>query len=164
MIPTVNGNTILGKGGVNMKWLGVFSFLCLLTMGTTYQAQALTFDHLPQIQASKQWSVQVGKAQPDRTSIKPRKGVYDTYSFKVKNIGTDVDFVKVQAFRDEPDSNTKFALFSENRHSMMIEKRGQEFVFSVFPLAVKAKELQIVVTWKEKGINRDLKETFIFTQ
>lgn len=102
--------------------------------------------------------------QLDKTSFRPKKGVYDTYSFKVKNIGKKVDSVTVQAFRDEPNSKTKFALFSENKQSVRIEQKGQEFVFAVFPLAVKAKELEIVVTWKENGIKRDLKETFVFTQ
>jgi hypothetical protein len=146
------------------RWFIILAFLCVLTMGSSLQTQALTFEHLPKNQTSKQWSVQVGEAELDKTSVRPKKGVYDTYSFKVKNIGKNVDFVTVQAFRDEPNSKTKFALFSENKQSVMIEKKGQEFVFAVFPLSVKANQLEIVITWNEKGIDRDLKETFVFTQ
>jgi len=140
-------------------------FLCVINLGQSYQAYALTFDHLPKSQSSNQWSVQVGKAKQDKDSIKPQNGVFDTYSFNVSNIGHDVDFVKVQAFRDEPNSKTKFALFSENNPtSVMIEKKGQEFNFSNFPLSIKAKELEIVVTWKEEGSDRELKESFLFKQ
>ncbi|WML45459.1 hypothetical protein [Neobacillus sp. PS3-40] len=147
------------------KLFTVLAFLCVLTIGQSFQAHALMFDHLPKSQTSKQWLVQIDKTKDDKDSVKPQKGVFDTYSFNVRNIGHNVDFVKVQAFRDAPNSKTKFALFSENKPtSVMIEKKGQNFNFSVFPLWVKAKELEIVVTWKEKGIDRELKETFLFKQ
>lgn len=146
------------------KWFISFAFLCVLTIGPSFQVQALTFDYLPKNQPSKQWSVQVGEAELDKTTVRPKKGVYDLYSFKVKNIGKKVDSITVQAFRDEANSNTKFALFSENKQSVRIEQNGQEFVFAVFPLPVKATELEIVVTWQENGIKRDMKETFVFTQ
>jgi hypothetical protein len=143
----------------------VLVFLFVFIGGQSFQAHAVTFDHLPKSQTSKQWLVQVGEAKHDKDSVKPKKGVFDTYSFNVSNIGHDVDFVKVQAFRDKPNSKTKFALFSENKPtSALIEKKGQTFNFSVLPLSVKAKELEIVVIWKETGINRELKETFVFKQ
>ncbi|MCM3115717.1 hypothetical protein M3610_10495 [Neobacillus sp. MER 74] len=75
-----------------------------------------------------------------------------------------MDSVTVQAFRDEPNSKTKFALFEKNKQSVMIEKKGQDFVFAVFPLSVKASQLEIVVSWQENGIKRDLKETFVFKE
>ena len=144
-------------------WL-VFIVLCFMVTKPSFQAHALTFNHLPTKQTSKQWSVEVGKAELDKTSVRPKKGVYDLYSFKVKNIGKNVDSVTVQAFRDEPNTKTKFALFEENKQSVMIEKKGKDFVFAVFPLSVKATELEIVVTWQENGIKRDLKETFLFKE
>jgi hypothetical protein len=67
-------------------------------------------------------------------------------------------------FRDEPNSKTKFALFEENKLSVRIEKKGQDFVFAVFPLSVRTTELEIVVTWQENGIKRDMKETFVFKE
>ncbi|MEH7484291.1 hypothetical protein V7157_25110 [Neobacillus drentensis] len=146
------------------KWFGILAFLFVLAIGTSFQAQALTFDHLPKNQTSKQWSVQVGKADHTQHSVKPKKGVYDTYSFKVKNIGMNVDSVTVQAFRNEPNSKTKFALVSGEASEVMLKQTSQEFKFSVFPLAVKATELEIVVTWKEKGVDRALRETFVFKQ
>lgn len=146
------------------EFIFAFTFLVFLTFGQSFQAYALTFDHLPKNQASKQWAVEVGEAELDKTSVRPNKGVYDTYSFKVKNIGKNVDSVTVQAFRNEPNSKTKYALFDENKQSVRIEQNGQEFVFAVFPLAVKATELELVVTWRENGIKRDQKETFVFTQ
>lgn len=145
------------------KLFAVLAFLSVVTIGQSFQAHALTFDHLPKNQTSKQWLVQVGEAKPDKDSVKPQKGVFDTYSFSVKNIGKNVDSVTVQAFRDEPTSQTKFALFS-NEISAKILQKGQDFNFSVFPLSVTAKELEIVVTWKEKGIDRELKQAFVFKQ
>jgi hypothetical protein len=146
------------------KWFGILAFLFVLAIGTSFEAQALTFDHLPKNQTSKQWSVQVGKADHTQHSVMPKRGVYDTYSFKVKNIGMNVDSVTVQAFRNESNSKTKFALVSGEASEVMLKQTGQEFKFSVFPLAVKATELEIVVTWKEKGVDRTLRETFVFKQ
>lgn len=143
------------------KLFTVIAFLCVLTGGQSFQAHALTFDHLPKSQTSKQWLVQVGEAKPDTDSVKPQKGVLNTYSFYIKNISNTVDSVTVQAFRDEPNSQTKFALLG-NEISAGILQKGHDFNFSVFPLSVKANELEIVVTWKEKGIDRELKETFVF--
>jgi hypothetical protein len=144
------------------KLMSIFTAVGFLMISSSIETHALSFDHLPKTQTSKQWLVDVGEAELDKTSLRPKKGVYNLYSFKVKNIGKNVDFVTVQAFRDEPNTNTKFALFSENKHSVRIEKKGQDFVFAVFPLSVKARELDIVVTWQENGIKRDLKETFVF--
>jgi hypothetical protein len=73
-----------------------------------------------------------------------------------------VGSITVQAFRDEPNSKTKFALFSEKIPPVRIEKNGQEFVFAVFPLSVKSTELEIIVTWQEVGVKRDMKESFVF--
>jgi hypothetical protein len=136
----------------------------LTSSGPTYQAQALSFEQLPKNQESKQWSVQVGEAELDKTTVRPKKGVYDLYSFKVKNIGKNVDSITVQAFRNVQNSKTKFALFSEKIPSVRIEKYGQEFVLAVFPLSVKATELEIIVTWQEDGVKRDMNESFVFTK
>ena len=112
-------------------WL-VLIVLCFMVTKPSFQAHALTFNHLPTKQTSKQWSVEVGKAELDKTSVRPKKGVYELYSFKVKNIEKNVDSVTVQAFRDEPNSKTKFALFEENKQSVMIEKKGRILFLLVF--------------------------------
>ncbi|NRD80877.1 hypothetical protein HPT25_26470 [Bacillus sp. BRMEA1] len=145
------------------KWFRSLVFLLILVIVPSFQAHALTFDKLPQIQKSKQWLVEVGKPEFHKNSIQPKKGVYDTYSFTVKNIGKNMDSVNVQAFRNEPNSKTKFALFTNSLHGKILQS-GQQLKFTAFPLAVKATELEITVTWKEKGIKRDSKETFVFTQ
>jgi hypothetical protein len=140
-----------------------FALLCVLTIiGPSFQAQALSFEQLPKNQESKQWTVHVGAAELDKTTVRPKKGVYDLYSFKVKNIGKNVGSITVQAFRDEPNSKTKFALFSEKIAPVRIEKNGQEIVFAVFPLSVKSTELEIIVTWQDDGVIRDMKESFVF--
>lgn len=146
------------------KLFTALAFLCVLTGGQSFHTHALTFDHLPKSQASKQWSVQVGEAEHTQDSVKPKKGEYDTYSFNVKNIGKNVDSVTVQAFRNEPNSKTKYALVGGATEEVWLKQTGQEYKFSVIPLWVKATELEIVVTWKEKGINRAVRETFVFKQ
>ncbi|HER2174515.1 TPA: hypothetical protein VJS59_001758, partial [Streptococcus pyogenes] len=81
-------------------------------------------------------------------SVKPKKGVYDTYSFKVKNIGKDISEANIQAFGNDLNSKTKFGLF-DILTDAKVNQRGQEFTFANFPLSVTATELEIVINWKE---------------
>ncbi|CAN7668266.1 hypothetical protein LJR015_002821 [Peribacillus frigoritolerans] len=140
--------------------LAMFSFLII---GPASQVNALTFDDLPVTQSSKQWSVEVGDAEGSQESVKPKKGVYDTYSFKVKNIGKDISEANIQAFGNDLNSKTKFGLF-DILTDAKVNQRGQEFTFANFPLSVTAIELEIVINWKENSNDREFKETFVFTQ
>lgn len=99
------------KGGVGQmnKLFIIFALLCvLIIIGPSFQVHALSFEQLPKNQESEQWSVQVGAAELDKTTVRPQKDVYGLYSFKVKNIGKNVGSITVQTFRDEPNSKTKF--------------------------------------------------------
>ena len=93
------------------KWLIALAFFCVFTIGTSFQAQALTFEQLPTKQTSNQWSVQVGEAKQGEDLAKPEKGKFHTYSLKIDKIGTDVLTAEVYMYRNEPDSTTKYALF-----------------------------------------------------
>jgi hypothetical protein len=143
------------------KFLFISAFLTLLIFGSSIEANALTFDTLPKIQTSKQWSVEVGAAQKGNNYVEPKKGVIDVYSFRIKNIGQEVDTVSLQLFKDDSNSKTKLALFGPNPFCLTLDKE-RDFSINAFPISAQAKELEVVVTWKEKGINRELKETFVF--
>lgn len=73
-------------------------------------------------------------------------------------------------YRNEPNSLTKFGLFS---NPLGIVKQGQSMLLHKnFPLSVKAKEVEIIVSWqdesktardgKTKLEGRKYKQSFIF--
>lgn len=134
-----------------------------LFVGFSFPTKALTFDDLPTGLSSNQWSVTVEEAKTGKESIKSQKGVHNNYSFKVRNIGKEVNLATVQAFRNEPNTKTQYGLFDPITNAG-VAKVGQEFNFNNFGLAEKATELKIVVTWKEKESNRELQEEFLFKE
>ncbi|WP_285766949.1 hypothetical protein [Peribacillus sp. SI8-4] len=142
------------------------------------EAKALTFNELPTKQTSKQWSVQVGKAEKGNGLVRPEKGRFHTYSLEVDNIGKDILSAEIYMFRNEPNSTTKFALFGcpdekdcnkeSFERAITLAKQlneGYPYKFSNFLLAEKASELEVVIVWTQKGSEgRPLKETFTFTE
>lgn len=104
------------------------------------------------------------------------KGKFNTYSVKIDKIGEDVDSVKVNLYRNEPNSKTKYSLFScppnlpcskENDKKLFDFAKqmndGYPYVFANFILAEKATELEVEVIWTDNNEGRPMKETFIFT-
>ncbi|KQU13695.1 hypothetical protein ASG65_27845 [Bacillus sp. Leaf13] len=131
---------------------------------------------MPLVQKSNQWSVQVGEAEKGKDLIKPVKGKFNTYSLKIDKIGDDVDSVKVNLFRNEPNSKTKYSLFScppnhpcskeNDNKSVDLAKQmidGYPYTFANFLLAEKATEMVVEVVWTDNNEGRPMKETFIFT-
>ncbi|MFF2288542.1 hypothetical protein [Peribacillus butanolivorans] len=158
--------------------LAICTLFLLNIVAPTLEAKALTFGELPTKQTSKQWSVQVGEAEQDKGLAKPEKGKFHTYSLKVDNLGKDVLSAEIHMFRNEPNSKTKFALFScppdhpcreldTNEQAISLAKQlndGYPYKFSNFLLAEKATELEVEIVWTQKGSEgRPLKETFTFT-
>lgn len=156
---------------------GACSLLLLSLFSTSLNVEALTFEKLPIIQKSNQWSVQVGEAEKGKDLVKPAKGKFNTYSLKVDKIGTNVDSVYINLYRDEPNSITKYALHScphgmdcnENRYEQAVVlakdmNKGSFYKHSNFLLAEKATELEVEIIWTEKNNGRPLKETFTFTE
>lgn len=93
------------------KTILAISTLFLLNIVTpSLETKALTFDELPTKQTSKQWSVQVDKADQGKGFVKPEKGKFHTYSLEVDNIGKDILSAEIYMFRNEPNSTTKFSL------------------------------------------------------
>jgi hypothetical protein len=158
--------------------LAICTLFLLNIVAPTLEAKALTFGELPTKQTSKQWSVQVGKAEKDKGLAESKKGEYHTYSLEVDNIGKDVLSAEIYMYRNEPNSTTKFALFGcppehpcrkldTDEQAIALAKQmndGYPYRFSNFFLAEKATELEVEIVWTEKGSEgRPLKETFTFT-
>lgn len=137
----------------------------LLLISNSIEAKALAFPELPTKEASKQWSVEVMKPDNDDPNLaKAKKGVYHTYSLDVKNIGKNVHDVKIQLFRNEANSITKYGLLPTIEPPQLSQKGGHPLHVSNFGLAEKATDLNVVITWKEQGEERQYQETFTFHQ
>lgn len=152
-------------GGVKMK-IKVTGFLVLmffLMMNfSTLKANAMAFNELPASKSSKQWLVTIDKPwNPSKQDMKPKKGVYDTYSLAVKSIGEDVENVKIESFRDEKNTRTKYGLFTIDMPK--VSKDDAEPVrFANFPMSVNSNELEVTITWSKKGDDKKYKEVFLF--
>ncbi|MEM5003992.1 hypothetical protein WKH54_02945 [Priestia megaterium] len=137
----------------------------LLLVSTSIDAKALALPELPTKETSKQWSVEVTKPNTEDPNLaKAKKGVYHTYSLDVENIGKDVRDVKVQLFRNEANSITKYGLLPTTEPPQLSQKGGHPYRISNFGLSEKATDLNIVITWKEQGAERLYQETFTFHQ
>jgi len=128
------------------------------------KANALTFNQLPSTQKSEQWTVEIDKVKfSDPKNIKSKKGVYQTYSMAIKNTKNDASDVRIELFRDEENSNIKYGIVNSEGETLNRDDKDP-FYFANFPLSEKAKELEVVITWKEKGSDRNYQERFIFNQ
>ncbi|AWD67328.1 MULTISPECIES: hypothetical protein [Priestia] len=147
------------------KSLLLFSFaLMVFAFSTTIKANALTFDQLPTTQKSGQWTVEIDKVKDSHPEdMKPKKGVYQTYGLTIQNTKNDATDVKVELFRDEENTTTKYGIVNTERETLS-KNAEYPFQFANFPLSEKAKELEVVITWKEKGSDRNYQERFTFSQ
>ncbi|MET1123296.1 hypothetical protein P5618_029560 (plasmid) [Priestia megaterium] len=147
------------------KYLFLFSLaIMFFVFNSNIKANALTFNQLPNTQTSDQWNVEIDKVKfSDPRDIKPKKGVYQTYSITIKNTKNDVSDVRVELFRDEENSNIKYGIVNLEKETLNRNDKDP-FCFANFPLSEKAKELEVVITWKEKGSDRNYQERFTFNQ
>ncbi|MGJ7912338.1 hypothetical protein [Neobacillus sp. LXY-1] len=129
---------------------------------------AATLQNLPSKESSKQWEVIVGKADSDDTKLNKstKPDLYNVYSLNIKNIGDkDIKMVKVEAYRDEPNSTTQYELFTVDYEHNSLEK---PFHHQNFPLYTKATQLKVIVTWTKKSDKNDYprkySEQFVFQQ
>lgn len=140
---------------------------------------ALTFDTLPVEQSSQRWSVEISEAVGEKTKQQSKFGPYDKRSLKVENKGeNNIVTAEVSMYRNEPKSTTKYALhgcpetldcqqISEDYKRTLAAQfnNGSPYNFINFILAEKATELEVEITWTEKGNEgRPLKERFIFSE
>lgn len=67
----------------------------------------------PYIKNTEQWSVQVGNPILDEKGMaKPNPDIAKMYSLVIRNTGETLNNVIVEAYRNEPNSPTKYGLFS----------------------------------------------------
>ncbi|QWI49389.1 hypothetical protein [Bacillus mycoides] len=144
---------------------------CLIVVNETY---AYSPKSLPISQNSDQWQVNIDEVK--RTSeklLQPKKGVFQTYHFSVKNLGkSEVYNVQVEVFRNEPHTKTKYELFSLKESRLAGGKTG--FEHANFPVPTKADKIDVIITWQEhpflsmrngqKFESRKFKEHFVFKE
>jgi hypothetical protein len=123
---------------------------------------AANFEPLPKVEHSKQWEVVINK--PDSKVANKLKPVnFNVYSMHIKNVGKkDVNIVRVEAYRDQPNTTTEYELFTFDGLNQ------DSFHHMNFPLYSKANQLNVIVTWtKISDTNehkRKYREQFVFTQ
>jgi hypothetical protein len=149
--------------------------ICALLMGMTMESAYATDNHqlfdIPASKTSEQWSVTLGEPILDGPNMAPKPNVADMYSITIKNNGEKAYNVRGEAYRNEPNSQTKLQLALhtltpswENGNEMTIHKN--------LPISVKANELEVVVYWESeedqnnivqgKKVARTWKQSFVF--
>lgn len=156
-----------------MRKIVSFSLL-LLCMIMTNQVYAYSPQSLPVSQHSKQWKVNIDEVNDSGKNIlQSKKGIFHTYRFSVQNIGKDEVYnVQVEVFRNEPNTGTKYELFSLEEPRLASGKTG--FEHANFPVSVKADEVDVMITWQEHPFHvmrngqkiegRKYKEHFVFKE
>ncbi|EOP40936.1 hypothetical protein [Bacillus cereus] len=149
-------------------------FLLLLCLVVVNEAYAYSPKSLPISQNSDQWQVNIDEVK--RTSeklLQPKKSVFQTYHFSVKNLGkSEVYNVQVEVFRNEPNTKTKYELFSLKESRLAGGKTG--FEHANFPVSTKSDKVDVIITWQEhpfrsmrngqKVESRKFKEHFVFKE
>ncbi|QWG33395.1 hypothetical protein E0M25_09965 [Bacillus mycoides] len=145
--------------------------LCLVVVKETY---AYSPKSLPISQNSDQWHVNIDEVKKTSEKLlQPKKGVFQTYHFSVKNLGkSEVYNVQVEVFRNEPNTKTKYELFSLKESRLASGKTG--FEHANFPVSTKADEVNVIITWQEHPFRsmrngqkveaRKFKEHFVFKE
>lgn len=152
--------------------IAILACIIFFSLEIPFQTHALTFEKLPAVKKSEQWYVKIDNAKITAPgSIQPKKGVFDTYSVFVKNIGNNVKNTTIEIYRNEPDTKTDYFLFSDNNTTLF--NHGTTFTHKNLPIDVKEAKVEVVIKWEEKEFNhkkypeyagREHKQTFVFTE
>jgi hypothetical protein len=125
---------------------------------------AIEFNKLSKVENSKQWEVVIGKPDShDKMANKSKPGYFNVYSMDIKNVGEkDVNIVRVEAYRDQPNSTTEYELFTADGLNQ------DSFHHMNFPLYSKSNKLNVIVIWtKASDTNahkRKYREQFVFNK
>ncbi|PGB01246.1 hypothetical protein [Bacillus toyonensis] len=145
--------------------------LCLIVVNETY---AYSPKSLPVSQNSDQWQVNIDEPKKiSKNTLQVKKDKFQTYHFSVKNVGnSEVYNVQVEVFRSEPNTKTKYELFSLKESRLASNKTG--FEHANLPISTKADEVDVIITWQEhpfrsmrngqKVESRKFKEHFVFKE
>lgn len=124
-------------------------FLTLLITLSSINSLAASLKELPATKSSEQWEVVIGKTDShnSKANKSDRPDLYNVYSMDIKYIrDKNINLVRVEAYRDEPNSNTDYELFHHHN----------------FPIYTKAKKLKVIVTWSEKNDNSKRKYRTVY--
>ncbi|MGE1104970.1 hypothetical protein ACQJ2X_02865 [Bacillus wiedmannii] len=149
----------------------IFSLFALICFALPIQASAYTFQSLPIESKSKQWYIEIDKSHnANKQAAQPKKGVYDTYSLLIKNIGNDVSNVSVEILDNTPTSK---AIFNPTTLHNNVSKSQTSSDYIVFPLDFNSHNFKVVITWEEKNFSynghpvnegKQMKQTFVFNE
>jgi hypothetical protein len=150
---------------VKRIFLGISLFFTVFFISNpSLKTFALTFDKLPISQSSQQWKIEIGN--PDNPFPKDQKATkkFNEYSLDIRNIGDKtIELERIEVYRDEPDSKTKYELFTADGDKLKIT---ESLHHKNLPVALSAKKLEVIITWSKKGIidkdDRKYQETFLF--
>ncbi|WP_052520802.1 hypothetical protein [Aneurinibacillus migulanus] len=151
------------------KIAGLLLVISCLSFNLTSVINAQAFK-VPNTQSTNQWSIRIDKPILDRPNTsKPKPGIADMYSMVVKNNGNTLYDVTIDVYRNEPNSPTKFGLFSNSLGT--VEKGKTAFQHLNFPVSVHANEIEVIISWHGKAAiakdgtkipGRKFKESFVF--
>lgn len=147
-----------------MKFVTVFIFCTILALLLfPINGIASSLDKLPSFKTSNQWEVVIDK--PDNNDIESNP-VFNVYSMDIiRNGDEDIKILRVEAYRDEPNSLTDFELFTVNYEKEKDMDLQPSFHHQNFPISAKAKNLKVIITWKKPSdSSRLFKEEFVFHQ
>lgn len=146
---------------MKVKILMLFSMFTLSLFPINVIASSL--DKLPSSETSSQWEVVIDK--PDNNDVEANP-TFNVYSMDIKNIGNEnIKIVKVEAYRDEPNSQTDFELFTVDFEKEKDMNLQASFHHKNFPISTEAKSLKVIITWKKQSdSSRLFREKFIFNQ
>lgn len=147
--------------------LGLASCVLVCMLIYSLHAQAFSPKMLPMSQSSDHWKVTI--EEPILDGMQPPKRVADLYKVNVTNIGENVYDATVEVYQDDPVTQKRSRLGIYD-----IPKTQNFFEHQNLPISVNSKEMEIVVTWREKpsgltgneqkDLAQKFKQTFSFQQ
>lgn len=138
------------------------TIVCLTLYSANASAQVLE-EPVPYIKSTEQWSVQLSKSVSENLSNeKPKSDAYNEYSLLIRNTGEARNNVTVEAYRNEPNSHTKYGLWSSSIGH--VQSGGIAFEHTNLPVGIMADTLLIDVMWEDSATKngRKFKQTFAF--
>lgn len=144
----------------------LFTALLILAPKNSWAA---SLNKLPSTEYSEQWKVVIAKGDHEDPNLNKsdKPDLYNVYSMDIKNIGNEnVKLVRVEAYRNEPNSTKEFELFTADYEQG--ESSNPSFHHSNFSLYNKATKLKVMITWTDTSDTskypRKFREQFIFKQ
>ncbi|ASK63947.1 hypothetical protein CFK37_18175 [Virgibacillus phasianinus] len=146
-----------------MKGTKILILILILTLFIPIQTMASSLEKLPASETSTQWEVVID--HPESDEVKPKPGVYNMYSMDIKYVGDEnIKLVRVEAYRDEPNSPIEYELFTAD-YEEMDGNFEPSFHHQNFPFSAQAKKLKVIITWKkDRNNSRSFRDVFVFSQ